>query len=467
MKINVISGNGSQFGRLTLLALGYCLITATAWADDFEIVDQPLPNGDFANGLSEWAVNISPDSAVPAGSVNVVNGAARLAKGGAFVAELSQGFQAPEGLIAMRMTLTELPVFGSNGSFVPEAFDVHLIGGNGFSRVASFRAGANAAANSTAVPAGFNLGDGVTLVGSTLRISLEGVGPGESLLFAVTLAGASADSVATAAIDNVVLEVEQKRPPPDPPGPERVDACEMFRDSFEAELGLGSVPRCPLGQVGDTGITACAGDIGEECPFAALPGQDADYGRDARARAGALAKFGGGPAGFDYTKLDASGDALPQSAESWSCVLDNYTGLVWEVKIDDPLDPRHHEHTFSWFQSDASNDGGQPGLADGGSCNGSICDTEGLVTVINDALLCGASGWRMPTREELTSLVNAGRRDPALAVELFPWGDGIYWSGTPMAADTASAWLIDFSDGRAGVSFKSVPHRLRLVREVQ
>lgn len=455
----------SWFVAAVAMAVG--LGAASAWADDFEIIDLPLPNGDFSQGMSEWTVVVSPDSATPPGSVTVVNGAARLAKGGAFVAGLSQGFEAPEGLKALRLSLSQLPQFGSTGGFIPEAFDIHLTGANGFSRVASFRAGASATANATAVPAGFNLAPGTSLNGQTLRIVLDDISPGEPLLLSATLVGASSDTQASVAIDNVVLEIERKRPPPDPPGPERVDACEMFRDGFEAERGLGSIPRCALGQVGDTGITACAGDIGADCPIAALPGQDAEYGRDALAEAGTLKRFGGGPAGFDYTKLDANGDALPQSASSWSCVLDNYTGLVWEIKVDDPLDPRHHAHTFTWFQTDASNDGGQPGLANGGNCIGSSCDTDGLVTSVNDAMLCGASDWRLPTLEELTNLVNAGRRDPALSVDLFPWGQGIYWSSTPMAAEPASAWRLDFSDGGAGVSLKTVAHRLRLVREVK
>ena len=37
----------------------------------------------------------------------------------------------------------------------------------------------------------------------------------------------------------------------------------------------------------------------------------------------------------DYTKLDAQGNELPKSASSWSCVLDNRSGLVWEVKTND------------------------------------------------------------------------------------------------------------------------------------
>lgn len=449
-----------------LLASSFAM-SALGQAADFTIVVQPLPNGDFSQDLAEWTREISPDPATPAGSVEVVVGAARIVKGAAFHAGLSQTFIAPDGLIALRLRLAELPQFSSNGGFIPEAFDVHLTGVGGSSRVATFRSDASAAANTTAVPGGFNLGAGVTLNGATLRIPVAGVGAGEALTLTAALVGASSDTTTTVAIDDVVLEVEEKQPPVDPPGPERVDACELFRDGFEAERGLGSIPRCPLGQVGDTGITECSGDAGGNCPVAGLPGQDAEYGRDALARGGLLERFGGGPAGFDYTKLDINGDALPQSAASWSCVLDNYTGLIWEVKVDDPADPRDFAHTYSWYQPDSAVDGGLSGLANGGSCAGSACDTVGLVSVLNDVVLCGATGWRVPTREELVGLVHAGQRDPALAVEFFPLGTGIYWSGTPMAADAASAWQLDFSDGRVGVSPKTLPLKLRLVREVQ
>jgi len=450
---------------IAALLVGFALAVPLHAADP-DIIDQPLPNGDFSQGLDQWTVELSPDPGVPVGSVSVVVGAARIAKGGAFFAGLSQGFAAPDGLVALRLRIAELPQFGSTGSFIPEAFDVHVIGANGFSRVASFRAGASATANATAVPAGFNLGSGVTLSGSSLRIPLAGIPEGEWLQFSASLVGASADTITTVAIDDVVLEVQIKRPPPDPPGPERVDACELFRDGFEAERGLGSIPRCPLGQVGDTGITECAGDASGDCPVAGLPGQDAEYGRDLLAQGGLLERFGGGPAGFDYTKLDANGDALPQSTTSWSCVLDNYTGLVWEVKLDDPASSSHFGHSYSWFEPNGSINGGAPGLADGGVCTGSACDTQGLVDALNAELRCGASGWRLPTREELLSLVHAGRRDPALSTEFFPQGAGVSWSGTPVAADADQALVLDFSDGRIEVALKSNPRQLRLVREV-
>jgi len=113
-------------------------------------------------------------------------------------------------------------------------------------------------------------------------------------------------------------------------------------------------PRCAAGQVGDTGITECAGSPDGLCPVVDLPGQDADEGRDALARDGLLLKLGEGPAGFDYTKLDPDGEELPDDAASWSCVRDNFTGLVWEVKVDDPSDPGHQDHTFTWYEPDVT-----------------------------------------------------------------------------------------------------------------
>ncbi len=40
-----------------------------------------------------------------------------------------------------------------------------------------------------------------------------------------------------------------------------------------------------------------------------------------------------------YTKLDAAGNDLPTGATEWTCVRDNDTGLIWEVKTDDWWSP--------------------------------------------------------------------------------------------------------------------------------
>jgi len=182
---------------------------------------------------------------------------------------------------------------------------------------------------------------------------------------------------------------------------------------------------------------------------------------------GQLNKLGTGEAGFDWTKLDPDGDPLPPSALAWACVRDNYTGLVWEAKVDDPIDPGHFGHTYSWFNPDNASNGGQTGLADGGSCQGSACDVDAYVTAFNELRMCGVTDWRLPTRQELSSIVHAGRTTPTLDPNFFPLGAGLYWTITPAAADPASAWVVDFNNGSIRTELKTTAGRIRLVREVR
>jgi len=429
-----------------------------AHADQLEIIDQPLPNGDFSEGLSAWTIEVSPDPATPAGTVQVEAGAARVVKGGAYLAGLSQTFSAPDGLLALRLRLAQMPQFESAGAFIPEAFDIHVTGSSGFSRAASFRPGASAAANATAVPAGFNLGAGVTLNGDSLRIPLADIGEGETLEFSASLVGASADTLTSVAIDDVVLEVEAKIIP------DRVDGCGIFRDRFQISHGVAGIARCAQGQINDTGITLCSGG---DCPAAGLPGQDAEFGRDALNLAGQLNKLGRGEAGFDFTKLDIDGEPLPFDAEQWACVRDNYTGLVWEAKIDDPDALGHYAHSFTWYRTDGASNGGQAGTPDAGVCEGSACDTQDYVTAFNELRICGVTDWRMPTRHELGSIIHAGRTAPAVDVTYFPLTEGVYWTVTPSAADPASAWVVDLDAGSIETASKTTAGRIRLVREVR
>ena len=447
--------------QLRFLAISACLMLNLAVAEHPEVIDVPLPNGDFSQGLSGWTVEVSPAGSVPAGSVSVVGGAARIAKGGAFHAGLSQTFVAPEGLQALRLAITQQPQFGSTGNFIPEAFDVHVTGPGGFTVAATWRPGASAAANAAALPSGFNLGDGVTFSNGEIRVPLAGIAPGTSLNFAASLVGASADTVASVSLTDVVLEVEQKA---GPLPPDRIDGCGIFSDRFEISHGAAGIAFCAMGQINDTGIMACAGG---ECPVPGLPGQDAESGRDVLNQIGQLSKLGTGEAGFDWTKLDPDGEPMPPSAPAWACVRDNYTGLIWEAKVNDAGDPGHVGHTYTWYDPDGSSNGGQPGLSDGGICQGSPCDTDAYVAAFNELRMCGATDWRMPTRQELSSIVHVGRSNPALAPAFFPLGNGVYWTSTPAAADPASAWVVDFNDGSVHTELKTTAGRIRLVREVR
>ena len=213
----------------------------------------------------------------------------------------------------------------------------------------------------------------------------------------------------------------------------------------------------------DTGIDTCANSSQNnlECPVQGYEGQDGEHGRDALARKGQLQKIGGGPAGFDFTKLDNSGYSLPESASEWSCVRDNHTGLIWEVK--QPAGSgglRDANHTYSWYNSDNSSNGGIAGTQNGGSCQGSACDTTAFVNAVNAEGLCGASDWRMPSVHELLSIVhNNGRREEP-GQDYFPH-TGVYWSSLSHYGGYG-AWHV--SGGYVEGYYKYFDFEVRLVR---
>ena len=114
-----------------------------------------------------------------------------------------------------------------------------------------------------------------------------------------------------------------------------------------------------------------------------------------------------------------------------AAVLDRETGLVWERSPDGT--PRNWQaaHTH---------------------CN--------LRTVGN------RMGWRLPTLQELVSLV-----DPSAAFPPLPAGHpftgvqfAFYWSATTLAANALSAWDMSFGDGGAGTFAKGSVDRVWCVR---
>lgn len=103
-------------------------------------------------------------------------------------------------------------------------------------------------------------------------------------------------------------------------------------------------------------------------------------------------------------------------------VLDKETGLVWEKSPD--TTPRTWTDAISYAYN--KNVGGR-------------------------------KGWRLPTVEELESLVDPTQSNPAL-----PSGhpftnvqSGVYWSAAAPASVTDLAWLVYFGNGNVGYGNKS------------
>lgn len=115
-------------------------------------------------------------------------------------------------------------------------------------------------------------------------------------------------------------------------------------------------------------------------------------------------------------------------------VKDNRTGLVWQRIVDEGL----------YTQSAAA-------------------------TYCQNLALPGS--WRLPTKEELESLVDDTQR-PAIDLNAFPntlsqADDGqrpIYWTSSPLVGQSGVAWYIDFALGESSYTSTTTKYRVRCVR---
>jgi hypothetical protein len=151
-----------------------------------------------------------------------------------------------------------------------------------------------------------------------------------------------------------------------------------------------------------------------------------------------------------YTKLDGSGNALPDSAMSWTMVKDNVTGLIWEMKtnkngVKNYNDPNDADNTYSWYDSNPETNGGYEGTPDKGK------DTKDFIKALNTANFGGSSDWRLPTLKELHTIVNYDvSSGPTINAAYFPnTQPSYYWSSTASAGYDYRAWCVGFDDGYA------------------
>ena len=217
------------------------------------------------------------------------------------------------------------------------------------------------------------------------------------------------------------------------------------------------------GKLPDTGISAnqcyAAGShalvsCGSAEAIALNPAQDGMTGRDTDAATNSNTD---GKMGFSYSKLGANGQTLAiqngvysesgSEAEGtkWSCVKDNVTGLIWEVKSDDG---GLRDISYDW------------GVAH-----------FGHIANANSARLCGASDWRLPTVVELQGLVNYGLAypdDQMIDGNFFPTtADHIFWTSSAYVGLNESVWVVDFREGMVRNYYIFSKAVARLVRASQ
>jgi hypothetical protein len=153
---------------------------------------------------------------------------------------------------------------------------------------------------------------------------------------------------------------------------------------------------------------------------------------------------------YSYTKLDTSGNTLPESATSWAMIRDNVTGLIWEAKtpsdnLQDYNNPHDADNTYTWCDTHQDTNGGYEGIC-------STRDTEDFLAALNNgAGFGGQTDWRLPTINELLTLSHHGRTYPAIDITYFPLTKSdYYWSSTSFEESFA------FSVDSLGVTAKWV-----------
>ncbi|MHB8808874.1 MAG: Lcl C-terminal domain-containing protein, partial [Desulfobulbaceae bacterium] len=148
-------------------------------------------------------------------------------------------------------------------------------------------------------------------------------------------------------------------------------------------------------------------------------------------------------------------------------VRDNVTGLIWEAKqnknsVQNFANPHDADNTYTWCDTNTDTNGGDPG-----TCGTN--DTMDFLAALNGgAGFAGHTDWRIPTINELKTLIDRSRNSPASNATYFSdTAYPYYWSSTTNAASPAYAWYTGFTDGLsqgADINGKSAIFLVRAVR---
>ena len=170
-----------------------------------------------------------------------------------------------------------------------------------------------------------------------------------------------------------------------------------------------------------------------------------------------------------YLKLGSDGRILSHDATEWVCVQDRATGLIWEIKTDDNS-LRDRDNFFSWYDPAADRNHGEAGERNGGRCKGRAdCDTLAYVQAFNQQQLCGFNDWRLPSREEMLTLIDRSTSNKAsINADYFPQTEASwYWTASSNPDKPEHAWFVLFRNGIALNAPKQQPKHVRLVRNGQ
>lgn len=274
------------------------------------------------------------------------------------------------------------------------------------------------------------------------------------LLFSTTTGAVSGTPTATSATANLVFSVK--------------DANNVVASTTSTVSFTVSAASVATSNLNDTGITPSqcyqvGSNVLVACNSAAAialnNAQDGMVGRDANVATNSNTD---GKLGFSFTSVTGG------------CVQDNVTGLMWEVKTTDG-GLRDWTKSYTNYDSTliAQKWNGTANVAPTQAEIDASTNSVGFINSVNAQGLCGYSDWRLPTADELQSIVDYGVSYPGPTIDanLFPntrsGSLGMFWSATPHVANTAYAWYVDFAYGLVSGNYRTSSYNVRLVRAGQ
>ena len=165
---------------------------------------------------------------------------------------------------------------------------------------------------------------------------------------------------------------------------------------------------------------------------------------------GAIALSGDGKQDGMYTDVNPMSYSRVGSFGLDECVKDNVTGLMWEGKTTSGLRAGSGSYT-NWG-------------------DGRSGDASEYVAAVNATALCGYSDWRLPTVDELETLVDASRASPGPTIrsDWFPNTATVFsWASSPDVRYLPFVWGVRFYDGLVSSGNPDNSFPVRLVRASQ
>ncbi len=136
----------------------------------------------------------------------------------------------------------------------------------------------------------------------------------------------------------------------------------VVKGAYNLSVYGSKVTAKATGKLNDTGIKFTGKNTTQNDPLCSeadvgFARQDCNFGRDADNIIGfpQATNDGDGDSGFSFLKVSSTGAPLVASETDWSCVKDNVTGLMWEVKTDNVTKDLHDkDDTYTWYNSNAT-----------------------------------------------------------------------------------------------------------------